>query len=566
VLKVSLFFDRGTLLIRGDVGMPYANYDPRVGAYRAQALYYRDLVDYFKRSGIEIEDRVMDPLPAPPFSHRTKLRPYQEEAVHRWVMAGKRGVVVLPTGAGKTLVAVKALELVGLSALVVVPTLDLLWQWKGVLEEEMGIDVGVIGGDAYDVHPLTVTTYDSAYIRAAELGNKFYFIIFDECHHLPSEGYRQIAEMFASPYRLGLTATPEREDGLHKELPRLLGGIVYRLSPDALAGKYLSDYKIERITVELSPSERAEYEKNQSLYLDYLRKKRIYAWGPEALLKLIMLSNRDPAAREALLARNRAMQIAFNSEAKLKALEKILRENQDDKIIIFTQSNDLVYEISRRFLIPYITYKTSDEERDYVLQMYKAGVYKAIVASKVLDEGVDVPEASLGVILSGTGSRREFVQRLGRLLRKREGKLARLIEIVSKETSEERVSARRKRVAEEPDLAWEEKGEEDTGGDVNGYENGDGTEEEGEGEADEQEKGDREVESESERERESEGEGEREGQENGVDKSGGADERGRHGELGEEVKLLRGDDGLVVEGRGDIRASSEPPQGTILER
>ena len=445
MFSASLRFDKGTILIRGDIAVPYANFDPKTGAFRAQAIYYRDVMDYLKRSEFETQDEVMDPLPVPLLSHRTKLRIYQEEAVRRWVKAGKRGVIVLPTGAGKTLVAVKAIELIDKSTLVVVPTLDLLWQWKQVLEEELRIEVGVIGGDNDDLRPITVITYDSAYIRAGELGNKFYLIVFDECHHLPSEGYRQIAEMFASPFRLGLTATPEREDGLHKDLTRLIGGIVYRLNADSLAGNYLSDYQIERIMVDLSPSERKEYEENQALYLRYLKKKRIFAWGPNALLKLIMLSNSDPEARQALLARNKAVQIAFNSEAKLNVLGKLLSENSNEKIIIFTQYNDLVYEISKRFLIPFITYKTSDEERDYVLQMFKAGIYQAIVASKVLDEGIDVPEASLGILLSGSGSRREFVQRLGRLLRKREGKLARLIEIVSNETSEIRVSAKRKR-------------------------------------------------------------------------------------------------------------------------
>ena len=456
MIRASIYYDKGTIVIAGGFPVPYASSDPRGERQRAQAMYYRDTLEYLRRSEAEVEDHVMDPIPLPPVTARTKLRSYQERALRRWIDAGKRGVVVLPTGAGKTLVAVKAIETIGLSALVVVPTLDLMLQWKGVLEQELGLQVGAIGGEYDDLRAVTVITYDSAYLRASELGNKFFLLIFDECHHLPSEGYRQIAEMFASPYRLGLTATPEREDGLEKLLPTLIGGIVYRLSPDSLAGKYLSDYEITRVTVDLTPEERENYERNEAIFRSYLKKKRIYSWGPNAFLRLIMLSNSDKEAREALLARNRAMQIAFNSEAKLKALEQILRDNPEDKVIIFTQYNDLVYEISRRFLIPFITYKTSDEERDAVLKGFKEGTYKAIVASKVLDEGVDVPEASLGVILSGSGSRREFVQRLGRLLRKREGKVARLIEIVSGGTSEVRVSARRKRADGTRDWGQEE--------------------------------------------------------------------------------------------------------------
>ncbi|MGC8601200.1 MAG: DEAD/DEAH box helicase [Thermoprotei archaeon] len=455
-MRVSLRYDKGTIVISGGFPVPYVTLDPRGERQRAQAMYYRDTLEYLRKSEVDVDDHVMDPLPMPVVLSKTKLRPYQREALRKWAEAGKRGVVVLPTGAGKTLVAVKAIELVGLSTLVVVPTLDLLLQWKGVLEDELQVEVGAIGGENDELKPITVITYDSAYLRAGELGNKFYLLIFDECHHLPSEGYRQIAEMFASPYRLGLTATPEREDGLERLLPKLIGGIVYRLSPEKLAGKYLSEYEIKRVAVDLAPEERKNYEMNEAIFKNYLKKKRIYAWGPNALLRLIMLSATDKEAREALLARNKAMQIAFNSEAKLEVLEQLLRENPNDKIIIFTQYNDLVYEISRRFLIPFITYKTSDEERDSVLSAFKEGKYKAIVASKVLDEGVDVPEASLGIIVSGSGSRREFVQRLGRLLRKREGKVARLIEIVSRDTGEVRLSARRKRGNQEEESYEEE--------------------------------------------------------------------------------------------------------------
>jgi superfamily II DNA or RNA helicase len=148
-------------------------------------------------------------------------------------------------------------------------------------------------------------------------------------------------------------------------------------------------------------------------------------------------------------------------------LREILAENKGVKTIIFTQHNSLVHEISDKFLIPLITHKTIKEERQDVLKGFKEGRYMAIVTSKVLDEGVDIPDAELGVILSGTGSAREFIQRLGRLLRPAPNnsnnstrsnsgaaaagggykgyKKARLIEIVSSETKETVTSARRKR-------------------------------------------------------------------------------------------------------------------------
>jgi superfamily II DNA or RNA helicase len=176
------------------------------------------------------------------------------------------------------------------------------------------------------------------------------------------------------------------------------------------------------------------------------------------------MSGRNRTAREALLARNKAMNVALNSRAKIEELREILAENKGAKTIIFTQHNSLVHEISDKFLIPLITHKTIKDERQDVLKGFKEGRYMAIVTSKVLDEGVDIPDAELGVILSGTGSAREFIQRLGRLLRPnphdnsgssassrttssnyKDYKKARLIEIISSETKETVTSARRKR-------------------------------------------------------------------------------------------------------------------------
>jgi superfamily II DNA or RNA helicase len=126
-------------------------------------------------------------------------------------------------------------------------------------------------------------------------------------------------------------------------------------------------------------------------------------------------------------------------------LKGLLEENRDEKAIIFTRHNKLVYRISREMLIPAITHQTPREEREEILDGFKAGRYLRVVTSQVLDEGVDVPDASLAVILSGTGSTRQFIQRLGRVLRKKGDKQAKLVELVSMGTAETRTSRRRKR-------------------------------------------------------------------------------------------------------------------------
>ncbi|NIO74827.1 MAG: DEAD/DEAH box helicase family protein, partial [Armatimonadetes bacterium] len=275
--------------------------------------------------------------------------------------------------------------------------------------------------------------------------DRFMLLIFDEVHHLPAPSYSQIAEMYIAPYRMGLTATYEREDGGHYDLPRLVGGRVYQLEVDALAGRHLSPYTHEKILVDLTTDEQKLYRRNYDLFINYLRRKRVVLRSPEDFRRFIMRTGIDPEAREALLARNRALKTALNSEAKINALGEFLNAYGEEKILIFTRYNQLVYRISRRFLVPAITYQTPREERKEILEKFKAGQYRAIVTSQVLDEGVDVPDASIGFILGGTGSSREYIQRLGRILRKTPGKQAKLIEIVARETVETRISQRRHR-------------------------------------------------------------------------------------------------------------------------
>src|SRR5206468_11134537 len=139
-----------------------------------------------------------------------------------------RGLVVLPTGTGKTFVAVLAIARAGRPALVVTPTIDLLNQWYGELSLAFGGTVGIMGGGYHDIQPLTVTTYDSAHIHVERWGNRFGLLVFDECHHLPGASYMNAAIASLAPYRMGLTATPERTDGLETVLEDLIGPVVYR--------------------------------------------------------------------------------------------------------------------------------------------------------------------------------------------------------------------------------------------------------------------------------------------------------------------------------------------------
>jgi superfamily II DNA or RNA helicase len=446
---VRLWFDKGTLLLKGDVGTPYGKWDPRVGCFRIKALHYRDVLAYFEESQIPFEDLVQHLPPLETLKSTVQLRPYQESALSRWRQNENRGVLVLPTAAGKTYIALKAVELLRTQTLIVVPTLDLIDQWRSRIRECLGVESGAVGGGESNVRMITVATYDSAYLQAAFMGNRFRLIVFDEVHHLASPSYMQIAEMYTAPYRMGLTATYERIDERHQLLPKLVGDLVCSVEVNELAGKHLAPYTYEKKYVELDPEEQKLYDEEMSTFRNYLRKNRIVMKKPKDFQKFIMRTGRDPRARDALLARNRALKMALNSQEKIKALGKLLEANKNEKALIFTLHTDLVYAISRRFLIPAITYLTPKKERSEILGNFRKGNYQTIVTSQVLDEGIDVPDATIGYILSGTGSTRAYIQRLGRLLRKVEGKKARLIEIVSKQTMEVRMSQRRTQKTEE---------------------------------------------------------------------------------------------------------------------
>ena len=445
----ELRYDKGTILLNGDFHTPYAVFDPRINRYRALGIHYPEIIDYFKRNKIDYVDRVRNyiiPLNRNQFKETYELREYQKEAWKRWIIHGMKGCIILPTGAGKTIIALHAILKTNASTLVIAPTLNLMEQWFGALENILKVrnQIGKLGGGYEDIKSITITTYDSAYLKSSYLGNKFEFLIFDEVHHLASDKYSLIGEQFISPYRLGLTATIEREDGKHVNIYKLVGKIAYskdfyELSQD----NHLSKFRLKKIKVEMLPDEILQYKRRIFQYNQLLKEAKIFY--PIRLERLIMLSGNNSNLRKALLLRNEAVDIALNSYAKIVELEKILKHHAIEKTIIFTVHTKLAYIISDRFLVPVITHRTKNEERNEILEKFKRGLYRVIVTTKVLDEGTDVPDANVGIILSGTGSKREFVQRLGRLLRPKKDveNMANLIEIISSDTSEIFTSNRR---------------------------------------------------------------------------------------------------------------------------
>jgi superfamily II DNA or RNA helicase len=422
-------------------------WDDRVEKFRIPGINYREIVETLQQEEIEFIDKAKGFLPLE-LNSQIQVEPYphQSAALNAWKRAGRKGVVVLPTGAGKTLVAQLAMLSTPRSTLILVPTIDLMHQWyAGLLNVFPGTEIGLLGGGSRDRTPVLISTYDSASIQIESLGDAYGLLICDECHHLPTDFYRVVAEYAIAPYRLGLSATPERSDGKHQDLDILIGKEVYRQTPSDLAGSALAPYRIEQIKVKLSPEELDRYhqliqERNRFLQTNKISLGSLNGWQ-----KFIQASCRSTAGRRAMLAHREAKEITLSTNGKLRILAELLERHYPESTLIFTSDNATVYRIAQTLLIPAITHQTPVKERHEILTKFREGTYKTLVASQVLNEGVDVPAASIGIILSGTASPREYIQRLGRILRKgKNNKQAILYEVISEGTIEERTSSRRR--------------------------------------------------------------------------------------------------------------------------
>lgn len=439
--------------------------------WRCPAVYYRTVRPWLK------EHNIRNHIPRWPdltlvLQDEREPHLYQNEALQAWLAANRWGSVVLPTGAGKTLLALQVMAACSVSTLVVVPTVDLLHQWYARLENAFRQPIGVWYGQEKRVEPITVTTYPSAWAYSDTLGNQFKLLIFDEIHHLPAPSWHEIALMCAAPYRLGLTATypegrfrpevqPEGVEGKSPSpsswtawgvdfdpvalLDELVGPIVYRKRIDDLTGDQLAEYRTMRVRVDLTSTERAAYDASYAAYTGYIREARLReSHGSHWWDELTRRSAYEQGARRAKVAEVKLKEIVHQAQGKLDILDQLLREYRDRQMLIFTAHNRFAYQISRRHLIPAITHQTVAAERKAILEGFQAGVYRAIVTSKVLNEGVDVPAAKIAVVLGGSSSAREYVQRLGRILRKYGNNQAVLYEIIARKTVDERIAQNRR--------------------------------------------------------------------------------------------------------------------------
>jgi superfamily II DNA or RNA helicase len=450
----SLSFDRGTLLLKEVVqkdlpevlGSGVWKWDSRVGAWRCDAIHYAEICRVLaNRFGAQFTDEVMQPARISwSKTDLPRLRAEQTQALKAWSGAGCRGQIIMPTGTGKTEVALAAMAETKIATLVVAPVRDLMYQWHRRILRAFDYDGGIVGDGLSNIKPVTVTTYDSAYIHMAKMGAGFGLLIFDEEHHLPGKCRREAAILSTASMRLGLTATPQRADGMHKDLDWLIGPVVYSMPFKQAKGSTLADFDVVRIPVALNDREQATYDQCSRVIRHFMISRRKeqpgYTWQD-----LCKESGKEPQARHAQKAYYLKQSIENRAAEKLRVLEDIFRLHKGQQILVFAGSNVMAIEVSRRFLVPTILSHTRKRERLAVLDGFAKGRFEVLVANRVLDEGVDVPEAKVAVVIGGQGSTRQAKQRLGRVLRRSGTARATLYEVVCENTKEVQRSRNRRK-------------------------------------------------------------------------------------------------------------------------
>lgn len=377
------------------------------------------------------------------------LRDYQQKAIEILINNNYRGIIILPTGAGKSRIALKIISMLNVRTLLVVPTIDLLNQWKDKIKSVLGVSeekIGIYGGGLKEVRDITIITYQSASKPGflQRYMDEFSLLILDEAHHVLGERFMEIPRRLIAPYRIGLTATLDTSDEESKLLKELIGEMIYLDEIDKLVMKgYLAKYDYELIRIKLTETEARKYRALIKTYTDYLRSEGIREKGRKAYLEVLRRAKSDYLAKKALISLKQARDLAFFNKNKLITLNKLLLRHRRDKVIIFTRHVLTAGKISYIFRIPKIASDTPKELRAKILMAFKENKITKIVTAEALDEGVDIPDASVCIIISGRQSKRQFIQRIGRVLRPKRNKKAMIYELVTAKTLEEKVHKKR---------------------------------------------------------------------------------------------------------------------------
>lgn len=355
------------------------------------------------------------------------LRPYQNLAIENF-WAGGSGVVVLPCGAGKTLVGAGAMAVSSTTTLILVTNTVSARQWKSELLRRTTLteaEIGEYSGAKKEVRPVTIATYQVLSTRRGGLyphlellnDNDWGLIIYDEVHLLPAPIFRMTADLQARR-RLGLTATLVREDGREGEVFSLIGPKRYDAPWKDIENQgYIAPADCVEVRIDLPQDERMAY---------------------------AMADDGDK------------YRLAASSLSKSEVVSQLAAQHEGEQLLVIGQYIDQLDEIAERLDAPLIKGETSLKERERLFEEFRQGTISTLVVSKVANFSIDLPEASVAIQVSGSfGSRQEEAQRLGRLMRpKKDGRTARFYTLVARDTVDATFAAKRQRFLAEQGYAY----------------------------------------------------------------------------------------------------------------
>ena len=376
----------------------------------------------------------------------TALKNWQQTAIESWLRQKMKGIVVAPTGSGKTLLGVATAQIIRSTpnnCLVVVQTEVLLEQWHKILEFELEETVGRIGAGFDDIRPLTVGIINS--LRGKVLPY-FKAVIIDQIHHNASE--KSISFLADNTFDaiLGLTSTLEREDYRH-ELFKAYGlSVIHNLEyKEAISEKLLSSFDIINVAVSLNEEENkknAGYSKFIDENLEY------YNYDIRTVLRFLPTDRRAQILQGCIQSRKKLLGMA---ERKIGAVARIMlmeSAKESPKAVIFCEFIKSAEYIKLQLDI--LGFKSgiyhseiTRQERTKVLEDFRNGIVRVLISCKALEEGLDVPNANLGIIVGGSGVKRQIIQRLGRILRHLPGKTAKLYQTYVADSQDEKWMTKR---------------------------------------------------------------------------------------------------------------------------
>lgn len=364
------------------------------------------------------------------------LRPYQRQAVRAWELGGRKGVIALPEGSGKTTVAIAAMAASRVSTLVVVPGRAHLAWWLAALGDYASGPVGQVGDGRIELRSITVATLEGAQQTMERYGARFEMLVVDEAQHLLAEGRAcEALEMCTAPFRLGLAVSPP-EVGVHPELERLVGPEVFRRCVQDVLELQSGPFEHWVTRLDLTEAERQEYEARYQPFERAVAGLRGAGLTPDRPTFLRAMSS-TPKGREALHDYYAARRLVAVARRKVDAVGALLVEHADDPVVVSCATDAEAYALSHRFCIPAITGDTPVRELQGILERLRRRTITALVCSRNLEGELDAGTMPLGIVVGGARGGCGRAAGMARQLRARSEEAPVVHEFVVRDTFEE---------------------------------------------------------------------------------------------------------------------------------